>query len=90
MEMQIWRMGCGHSVGRESGTNGEIASKYILAGVRRTADEKILCSTGGSVWYSVMTWRDRVGEEREATDGGDVCIIVAGVHCCMVKNNTTW
>ena len=80
---------CGHNGGWESGTNGEIASTYILSGVRWIADEKMLCSTGGLVWYSVMTWRAGVGEEREAREGGHVCIIMAYLHCCMAETKTT-
>ena len=28
-------------------------------------------------------------EEREAREGGDICIITADWHCCMAETNTT-
>ena len=30
-----------------------------------------------------------MGEEREAQEGGDLCIIMASSHCCMAETNTT-
>ena len=31
-----------------------------------------------------------MGEEREAQQGGVVCIIVADLHCCMAETDTIW
>ena len=41
---------CGHS--GESSININ-----TLSGARRRAGEKMLCSTGSTIWWSVMTWR---------------------------------
>ena len=38
------------------------------------AGEKSLYSTGSPVWCSVMTWRDGMGERREAREGGRECV----------------
>ena len=47
----------------ESGTNGENSINiYILSSVRWRACEKLLCSTGSPVRYSVMMWRDGMWE----------------------------
>ena len=48
---------------------------------------KLLYSTGGSVWHSVMTWRGRIGEVG-AQEERDICIIVANSHCCVTEANT--
>ena len=48
---------------------------------------KLLYSTGGSVWHSVMTWRGRIGEVG-AQEERDICIIVANSHCCVMEANT--
>ena len=56
----------------------------MVSGVGWRAGEE-LCSTGSPVLSSVMTWRDGMGEEREALEGGDVCIITADLHSCMAE-----
>ena len=79
---------CGHSRGGESGMSGESSiTVYTLSGVRWIAGEE-LCSTGSPVLSSVMSWRDGMGEEREALEGGDVCIIMADSHSCMAETKT--
>ena len=30
-----------------------------------------------------------MGEGREAQEDGDICIIMADLHCCMEETNTT-
>ena len=35
--------------------------------------------------YRGVKWE----EEREAQEGGDLCTIMAGLHCCMAETNTT-
>ena len=30
---------------------------------------------------SVMTWREGMGEGREAHEEGDICIIITDLHC---------
>ena len=52
------------------------------------AGEKFLCNIESPVWCSLMTWRDKVGEGREAREGREVCIIMAHLHCCTVETNT--
>ena len=47
------------------------------------AGEKLLCSTGSPVCCSVMTWRDGMGDGREAREEGDVCIITVDLSCCI-------
>jgi len=41
----------------------------------------------GAVWRSVMT-RMGWGEGREAREGGDVCVIMADLHCYLAETNT--
>ena len=56
--------------GGESGANGEGSiGTCTLLGVRWMLGETLLCSTGNSVWGSVMTWRERMGEGREGIYG---------------------
>ena len=67
----------------ESGTYGESSINiYTLSGVRCTAGEKLLFSTGSPVLCSVVTWGDGMGEARE---GHDVHIIMAYLHYCMAE-----
>ena len=33
-----------------------------------------------------MTWGDGMEEGRETGEGGNVCIIMADLHCCMAEN----
>ena len=56
-----------------------------LSGVRWIAGKKLLCSTGSPVWCSVMTWRDGMGEGREAREEGG--IIMVDLWCCMAETN---
>ena len=50
-----------------SGKNRESSiSLGTLSGVRWIAGEKLLCSTGNLVWFSVMIWRDGMGEGKES------------------------
>ena len=86
------------------GESGECSINiYTLSSITWTAGEKLLCSTGSPVWSSVIIWREgmRGGEGRGGRGGREdmyvcmyncinACIIVADVHCCMVKTNTTW
>ena len=39
--------------------------------------------------HSFPTNRDRGGERRGGPEGGDICIIMADLHCCMAETNTT-
>ena len=74
----------------ETGMNGESGiNTYTLSGVRRIAGEKLLCSTGSPACCSVMTQRDGMRERRETREGGDVCIIMNDLSCCIAETNTT-
>ena len=69
----------------ENETNGGSSiNMYTLLGVRWIAGEKLLCSTGSTVWCSVIP-----GGGTETRDTGDVCIIMANLHCCMTETTTT-
>ena len=46
------------------------------------------CVAQGAVWRSEMTRKDGMGEEREASEGGDVCVIMADLHCYVAETNT--
>ena len=60
-----------------SGMNGESTTDtYTLSQVGWRAGEKLLCSTGSPVWCPVRTYRDAMGEGREAQEKGDICIII--------------
>ena len=37
----------------------------------------------------MMTWGDGMEEGRETGEGGNVCIIMADLHCCMAETSTT-
>ena len=60
----------------ESEMNGESGiNTYTLWGVRWTAGEKPLCSAGSPAWSSAMTWRDGMGEGKEARAGREgMCV----------------
>ena len=67
----------------ERGTNGESSiSICIVSGVKWLVGEKLLCGKGITVWTSVMTWRDGIEAGREDREGGNVCVIMADLHCC--------
>ena len=36
----------------------------------------------------MMTRKDGMGGGREARQGGDVCVIMADLHCYMAETNT--
>ena len=75
---------------QESGMNEESSINiYTLSSIGWTAGEKLLCSTGSPVWPS--WWPEGMGwrEERESREGGDVCIIMADLHCCTAGIKTT-
>ena len=74
----------------ESGMNEESSINiYTLSSIGWTAGEKLLCSTGSPVWPS--WWPEGMGwrEERESREGGEVCIIMADLHCCLTETSTT-
>ena len=71
-------------MGRDSEMNEESISVYPLSGVGWIAGEKVLCPTGSPVLRSVMTWRDGMW----GGEVGNVCIIMADLHCCMAETNT--
>ena len=73
----------------ESGTYGESSVNiHILSGVRWIAGEKLLGSTGSPLWCSVMTWKAGLGGGEGGEGAGDVCIIMADMHCCVAETNT--
>jgi len=45
-----------------------------------------LYNTDSPAWHSMVTW---MREKREAQEGGDICIIMTDLHCCMAEINTT-
>ena len=49
----------------------------------------MLCNTGSPAWCSVMTQRGGIGGGEEAQEGGDRCIILAGLCCCAADTNKT-
>ena len=56
---------------------------YSLA-ICMSSLEKCLNNTGSPTWWSVMRevgWRER----REVQEGGQLCIIMADLHCCMAE-----
>ena len=74
----------------DSGTNDEGSfNMHTISCIKQIADGKLLCNTGGAAWWSVMTPRGGVGEEREAQEEGGICIIMASSPCCMAEPNTT-
>ena len=86
----MWRMGLWTQWGRERvGEWGSGLSIQTLPGVRQTAGEKLLCSTGSPVWPSVMTQMLGWGRGREAPEGGVICVITADSRYCMAETNTT-
>lgn len=50
------------------------------------AGEKLLYNRGRPAWQSVMVVG--FGEGREAPEGRDICIIMAGSYYCMAETNT--
>ena len=51
------------------GRKEKVASAYVPIRCKMGSGETLLCSTGNSVWGSVMTWRDGIGEGREGIYG---------------------
>ena len=39
------------------------------------------------LWDNPEGW-DGVGGEKEAQEGGDICILTADSHCCMAETKT--
>lgn len=73
----------------ESGTNRESSIDiYTLPCVKQIAGEKLLYNIGSPVSCSVMTWKGDMVRGREAQEGGDICIIMAELHCCVAETNT--
>ena len=81
----------GHNGERGRGTNGEnsINIHNTLSCVKWRGGEKLLYNTRSPVWHSVMALEGGWEEEREAQEGGDICIIMAGLYCYMAETNTT-
>ena len=75
-----------------SGRNGENSIHiHPLSCIKWIVGEKVLYKTGSTVWHSVVTYRGwGGGEGREAQEGGDICIIMADLCCCMAETNTTF
>ena len=48
---------------------------------------KLLYNTGSPAWHSVMTRGIGIGEEGEAQEGGNICIIMSDLHCYMAEIN---
>ena len=59
---------------------------YTLPWVKQTASWKLLYSSGGSAWCSVMTWRSGMGV-RELQEGGDMCIPTADSLNCTAETD---
>lgn len=73
----------------EGWMNGESSiHRYAPACVKWTDGEKLRV-TQGTQSGPVTTWRGETGwgKGREARQGGDTCVIVAGLHC-MAETNT--
>ena len=74
----------------EGGMNGESRiSIYTGLCVKWRSAEKLPCGTGSLAPFSVMTLRGGMGEGRETQGGGDICLIMADLICCMAETNTT-
>ena len=61
---------------------------YTRPCVKQIAGEKLLYNIGSPVSCSVMTQEGDMARGREAEEGGDVCIIMAELRCCMAETNT--
>ena len=59
----------------------------VASGVRWLSGEKLLCSSGRSVWCSVMTWRGRVGGGEGGSEE-NVCFSMVDSCCYMSDTNT--
>ena len=56
--------------------------------VKQVTAEKLLPNTGSPAGCSVMTSMSGIAG-REASEEGNVCIIMADLHCCKVETNAT-
>ena len=68
----------------ESGMDGESSINIdVLSGGRWTAGENVAqgAQPGALWWPAGMGWV----EDTEAGKRGDVCIIMADLHCCMAE-----
>ena len=50
---------------------------YILPCVKQVVGGKLLCNIGSSLSCSVKTQRGEMGRQREAQEGGGICINIA-------------
>ena len=71
------------------GQTGSSIDIYTLPCVKQIATGKLLYNTGTSVQGSVMTYRAGMEGEREAQEGGDICILIANSHGCTAETNIT-
>ena len=62
---------------------------YIRTALCKTDSGKLLYNTGSSAQCSVTTRGMGWGGVKEAQEGGDICIFMADLPCCMVEINTT-
>ena len=62
---------------REHRMNGEGGADICALLCRAMAGGRLLCNTGSSAWCAVMTQSGRIGDGREALEGGIVCVHVA-------------
>ena len=62
---------------------------YRLVRCKMVVGKKFLCSTGNTVWYSLMTWRDGMEEERGDREGGDLYTIMADLHGHVTNQQNT-
>ena len=70
------------------GTSGKSnIDMYVLLCVKQVTSGKLLYSTETPVWHYVMTEGVGCRKEREAQEGGDLCM--ADSCCCMAETNTT-
>ena len=77
--------------GAREGMNGEssINIHNTLSCVKWIGGEKLLYNTRSPVWHSVMALEGEWKKEREAQEGGNICIIMADSCCYMAETNTT-
>ena len=56
---------------------------------RVMAGGRLLCSTGSSAWCAMMTQSGRIGDGREALEGGKACVHVADSLCHAAAEAST-
>ena len=74
----------------EGGVNSREALDIYITICKTDGQWEAMHNIGNSTYgHSVTTWRGGMAGGREAEEGGDVCVIMTGLHYHIAGTNTT-